>query len=193
MNTGYMISYLNDALALLPSLLGNVEVWDSIIINRRKPYTYRIFTTLENGLRLCLHEFDPCNIDESVLHPHPWPGAFMILDGSYLMNVGYSCLGRLDTSPVEVATFVLEKYSSYEMINPNTWHSVTPLKTTYTVMVNGHPWDTESQAHTSVRTTKGKNLEKMEEYDLVDNLSLFKSLVHQYYSHVRQNNNDRIL
>jgi hypothetical protein len=180
MKSGYMLDRLNDALELLPSILDNREAWDSLIVNRRKPYTYRVFTTLPNGLRLCLHKFDPCHTHEAFSHPHPWPGAFIILRGSYKMNVGYSCMGRTDNHPAEVISLILNKHSAYEIIDPNTWHSVIPLETTYTVMVNDVPWNQETQAHTAVRTTKGKDLDKMPEDELFNHLELFKQLVEEH-------------
>jgi len=93
------------------------------------------------------------------------------------MSVGYSCNGREDSTPAEVATFILGKHSCYEIINPLTWHAVIPLEPTYTVMVNGSPWDTETFAHKDVRTTKGKDLDKMPEPELFEHLGIFKRLV----------------
>jgi hypothetical protein len=171
-----MLLKLKESVALLPELIDNRDVWDSIIVNRRKPYTYRVFTQLPNGLRLCLHKFDPCHTHEAFSHPHPWAGAFMILHGKYKMNVGYSCNGRLDSIPANVSTFILNAGSSYEIINPLTWHSVIPLETTYTIMVNDVAWDSEV-AHKDVRTTKGKDLDKMPESELLEHLKIFKQLV----------------
>lgn len=178
MKSGDMLEKLYEGLELLPSLLKERDAWDSLIVNRRKPYTYRVFTTLPNGLRLCLHKFDPCHTHEAFSHPHPWPGAFVILNGSYKMNVGYSCMGRKDNHPAEVISLILKKYSCYEIIDPCTWHSVIPLEPTYTVMVNDVPWNTDTQAHTAVRTTKGKDLDKMPEVELLNHLDLFKIMVH---------------
>lgn len=175
-----MLNKLYEALALLPSILTNREAWDSLIVNRRKPYTYRVFTTLPNGLRLCLHKFDPCHTHEAFAHPHPWPGAFVILQGKYKMNIGYSCGGRQDSAPAEVTTLILNRHSAYEIINPLTWHSVIPLEPTYTVMVNDSPWDTETVAHKDVRTTKGKDLDKMPEPELLEHLSIFQRLVEEW-------------
>lgn len=174
-----MLEKLNEALVLLPSLLENREEWDSLIVNRRKPYTYRVFATLPNGSRICLHKFDPCHTHEAFDHPHPWPGAFVILQGSYKMSVGYSCGGREDKNPVNVATFILNKHSCYEIIDPLTWHSVVPLESTYTVMINDTPWSAD-YAHTAVRTTKGKDLDKMPEPELLEHLAIFKKLVAEW-------------
>jgi hypothetical protein len=179
-----MLQQLHDALVRLPAMLDDRARWDSLIINRRKPFTYRVFTQLEEGFRLCLHKFDPCFTQEAFFHPHPWPGAFVLLQGAYKMKVGYS---KDDTGqrqhrlakPDEVMEMVLNRHSMYEIINPLTWHSVIPLETSYTVMLNGWPFPPE-HAHAEVRTTKGKDLDKMPEEELLDHLRTFKKLVHDY-------------
>jgi hypothetical protein len=173
-----MLQELRKALLYeLPVLLTQREKWDSLIVNRRKPYTYRVHTQLASGLRCCLHKFDPCHDHEAFAHPHPWEGAFIVLEGGYKMWVGHS-QDRV-TSPDSVMTLVLRKHSEYEIVNPLTWHSVIPLMTTYTVMVNGMPW-TPEVAHQDVRTTKGKDLEKMPEDELRDHLRKFEGLVREW-------------
>ena len=167
---------LNKLLAIMPNisyLLTDHDRWDSLIINRRKPHTYRVFTQLEDGYRLCLHKFNPCDRHEAFAHPHPWPGAFFIVSGSYRMNIGYS--KDRESAPENVAEVVLTTGSSYEIINPLTWHSVIPLEETYTIMLNGEPWGPEI-AHKEVRTTKGKDLEKMSKEELSAHLGKFNSL-----------------
>jgi hypothetical protein len=171
-----MLKELENTLKMLvdEGILDDVTKWDSLIVNRRKPHTYRVFTQLPNGLRLCLHKFDICDKHESFLHPHPWPGAFMILKGAYEMEVGYSA-DRL-SEPSHVAKFILQEGSKYEIQTPLTWHSVTPLDITYTIMINGPAWDAD-YAHKDVRTTKGKDLDKMPEDELKEHLAIFKRLV----------------
>jgi hypothetical protein len=154
-----MIKKLDDMLGFLPNYISSgIGTWDSLIINKRKPHTYRIFTQI-GDYRVCLHKFDVCDETESFYHPHPWPGAFIVLSGSYLMDVGRS-VDRL-SAPKEVMSLKLTRNSMYEITDPLTWHKITPLEPTYTVMINGEPWDKETVAHTAVRTTKGKDLEKM--------------------------------
>lgn len=160
----------------LPALLENPASWDSLIVNRRKPATYRVFH-YEDGYRICLHRFDPCHLHESFDHPHPWPGGFLLLDGSYRMRVGFS--SDRTSQPKSVMDEILTKWSYYQITNPLTWHSVTPLTTTYTVMINGDPWPADV-AHTEVRTTKNKDLDKMPEADLLEHLNIFKRLVGEY-------------
>jgi hypothetical protein len=171
-----MLKELQNALKLLPDLLSKREVWDSLIVNRRKPYTYRVFTNIDS-LRICLHKFDPCHDHEAFAHPHPWSGAFLLLQGKYQMVVG-SSPDRI-SPPKDVMTLVLTPGSMYEISNPLTWHSVIPLEPTYTIMVNGEPWGADF-AHKDVRTTRGKDLDKMPENELIEHLAHFKKLVEEY-------------
>lgn len=161
----------------LPAMLNTPERWDSLIVNRRKPHTYRVFTILEGGERLCLHKFDPCSTTEAFMHPHPWPGAFLLLEGMYEMWVGHS--PDRTSKPVDVTKLRLHDWSAYEITDPLTWHSVTPLTECWTVMLNGPPWPAEV-AHANVVTTKGKDLDKMLPEDLDAHLGKFRRLVSEY-------------
>ncbi len=170
-----MLNKLIDIVDNLMPLLEDRSIWDSLIIDRRKPHTYRIFTYLEDRTRVCLHRFMECNRDEAFSHPHPWAGAFMILDGAYRMEVGLSS-DRTDNRPNHVASFLLEKGSSYEITNPLTWHSVIPITTTHTVMINSPAWDI-TYAHESVKTTNGKDLSKMSDIELDMALAIFRTFI----------------
>lgn len=151
------------------------EEWDSLIVNRRKPHTYRVFRQFGEH-RVCLHRFDPCGPDDCLAHPHPWPGAFLMLKGEYVHKIGYS--DSLGTDPTFVFTEIVRPYSMYEIIHPQTWHSVQPLQTTYTIMINGSPWDAQ---HAATRTTKGKDLDRMSQEDLATHLKTFANLLDGYF------------
>lgn len=139
-------------------LIGNNSAWNSLVINRRKPYTYRV-SRMIGKYRLCLHKFEECEESEAFLHPHPWPAAFQILSGDYLMNVGFS--RNLTDAPEVVMRQLQVEGSQYEIVEPRTWHSVTPQGgVVYTMMLNGPPW-IPGEHHEDVRTTKGKDLQTM--------------------------------
>lgn len=173
-----MYEIFSEAFKSLPNLLENKGIWDSLIVNRRKPYTYRVFTQLDNGYRLCLHKFDVCSDHEAFVHPHPWPGAFKILRGAYKMDIGYS--QDRESPPSPVLSTIMTAGSYYEITNPLTWHSVIPLQETWTVMVNGEPWPFE-YAHKDIRTTKGKDLDKMPQDELEEHLDMFNFLLRYGY------------
>lgn len=166
-----MLDLLDDVLKAIPDLMDHPAEWGSLVINRRKPYTYRAFTTWR-GYRVCLHRFEACDEEEAVLHPHPWPGAFAIVQGSYLMGVGYSD-DRL-AQPRQVLRTILGPGSRYEIVGPLTWHSVVPREECYTLMVNGEPWPSDV-AHAEVRTTQGKGLQPMSAAELAAMFDVFRA------------------
>ena len=154
----------------LTKLLSDPSKWESLIINRRKPFTYRAFTYVDK-LRVSLHRFEECDESEAFVHPHPWPGAFLLVKGSYDMKLGYS---KDRVSPPEnVSRLILNQGARYEITSPLTWHSVTPLSECWTIMVNGDPWPSDF-AHKEVRTTRGKDLEKMSPQQLLEHLQFFE-------------------
>ena len=73
-----MLEKLNEILAILPGLMEDRTNWKSLVINRRKPFTYRAFYQL-GDIRICLHRFEECDEHEAFYHPHPWPGALKCL------------------------------------------------------------------------------------------------------------------
>jgi hypothetical protein len=169
-----MLATLEQVLSDLPTLLAEPDEWDSLIVNRRKPVTYRVFRYLNDQLRVCLHKFEVCDQREAFPHPHPWPGAFAILAGSYRMWVGFTP-DLQSREPITVTETVLAAGSRYEITEPRTWHSVTPIEECWTVMVNGAPW--REQAHTRAPTTAGKDLDKMPNDELIAHLAKFQTLL----------------
>jgi hypothetical protein len=172
-----MLDQLLAVLPSIPTLLDTPLIWDSLIVNRRKPFTYRVFTKI-GDTRVCLHKFNACDRHEAFKHPHPWPGAFMVLEGAYRMWIGSS--PDRTSPPVDVAEFQMTKFSAYEITDPRTWHSVVPLCDTYTIMVNGPAWDKDTVAHVKTVTTAGKDLDKMPPDDLKEHLEKFKVLIGEW-------------
>jgi hypothetical protein len=158
----------------LPGMLENPDMWKSLIVNRRYPHTYRVYHNLPNGNRICLHRFDKFADGEAFYHPHPWPGAFLVLDGKYQMKVGFA--KDRESPPQDVMEEMLSKGSAYSITNPLTFHSVVPLDTTYTVMLNG-PVFAPDVIHAEARTTKGKDLDRMPHEDVLRHLTIFRELL----------------
>lgn len=173
-----MLKVLNEEiLPQLPSLLEKPSIWQTLVINRRKPHTYRAFTQL-GDLRICLHVFEECDPEEAFLHPHPWPAAFKILRGAYQMQIACS-LNRTDLPEAIGPLLQLNAGSSYEITNPLIWHSVAPIVgggNVCTIMINGPAWNLE-EAHTAVRRTAGKDLQEMSADELNGFLYRFKRIL----------------
>lgn len=169
-----MIDKLQDLLPqVLDSLTNGDDEWDSLVINRRKPHTYRMFKHFD-GLRVCCHVFDQCDEEDAFAHPHPWPGAFLILSGEYIHTVGFS--PDLQSQPTFLYREIVRPFMMYEIVHKQTWHKVQPTVRTHTIMVNGEPWD----GHNETRTTKGKDLDRLS-YGAMDALKIeFAALLSQY-------------
>lgn len=166
----FWLNKLEDVLKQVPLLLRD-DNWETLVINKRKPHTYRAWKFLENEIRVCLHRFEPCSEDEAFMHPHPWPGAFIVLLGKYVMKMGLS--RDRGSEPEHVSTLSLASNSAYAITNPLAWHSVQPLERCWSIMINGKPF---YEPHERAPTTKGKDLEKMTEDQLRNHLSVFFSL-----------------
>lgn len=164
--------------SLMPDILASIDDddWDSLIINRRKPHTYRIFKSFEppSDLRVCLHVFDACDAEDAFPHPHPWPGAFLMLQGEYIHTVGYSL--DLESPPTFLYREVIRPFTMYEITHKQTWHTVQPTQRTFTVMINGPAWE----GHTETRTTKGKDLDSLSKGAMIALKTDFKHLIGEY-------------
>jgi hypothetical protein len=185
-----MIDRLDRVLKILPEkILGPIDIWDSLIVNRRKPHTYRVFTMID-GLRVCLHRFEMCSPEDAFEHPHPWPGAFWVAAGHYRQRVSYAP-SRQDKPRREAMDMILSPGAKYSITNPLTWHSVQPLvvegylppkctdiypPSAFSVMVNDSPWPKDA-AHAAAPTTAGKDLDKMTLEDLELHLRTFHQLL----------------
>jgi hypothetical protein len=166
-----MLNILKD---LMPEILESIDDdWDSLVINRRKPHTYRMFKNF-GELRVCLHVFDPCEPEDAFAHPHPWPGAFLMLAGEYTHTVGYS--PDLESPPTFLYREIVRPFTMYEITHKQTWHTVQPTQRTYTVMINGPAWE----GHVETRTTKGKDLDCLAEGAMTALKIDFKHLLKEY-------------
>lgn len=132
-----MLEHLLSLEAELPTLLTEVESWQSLLIDYHPPIVERVWRPWRD-MRLSLHRIHPCGPGEALLHPHPWPSAVLIIDGEYEMGVSH---GAGMTPPPLGARIVLGPGARYEMIEPDAWHYVRPLTTpSLSVMVTGAPW-----------------------------------------------------
>lgn len=125
----------------LPKLLDNKDNWQSVYVDYHKPFVKRLWKQ-EGDLRIYLHQIFPCEKEESLLHPHPWPSAMKVISGFYEMGVGYSDTNK---EPIIASTLILPENSYYEMVDINSWHYVRPLENpSFSLMITGVPWKRES-------------------------------------------------
>lgn len=135
-----MLELLDQAMRELPEFLRSQEGWNSAHVTYHPPRVERIWRQWGNH-RILLHRIHPCEDGEALFHPHPWPSAVGILSGHYEHRTGFQAHTTGDEKlPVtlELTRGVLTAGSSYEMTNPDAWHSVRPLeKPSDSVMVTG--------------------------------------------------------
>ena len=168
---------IKDAVKFALERIDQQSLWDSLIVNKRKPYTFRAFSQdLDTGRRICLHRFEPCDYDDAFAHPHPWACQILVLSGRYRMWVGQS-RDKEDDKPEKAIELLLTAGSTYSMRNRLTWHKVVPETVCYSLMVNEEPWD---DPHSKAPTTKGKDLDQFTNAQLFEHLSIFKELLLEY-------------
>jgi len=125
----------------LPSLLLDEAGWRSLDINYHPPRVERLWRSW-NAFRVSLHRIHPCDPEDALFHPHPWPSAMRVLDGVYEMAIGY---GSGSTPPPVAARIITRGDLRYEMTDIDSWHYVRPIeRPAMTIMVTGRPWDRDA-------------------------------------------------
>jgi hypothetical protein len=134
-----MLDILHAAEKDLPRLLASAEGWRSYKLDDHLPFVDRMLREYRDG-KLYLHRIHACAAGVALYHPHPWPSAMRILEGTYEMVLGH---GAGDRAPPPVAARLIASGAfEYEMTDPNAWHSVRPIGApAMTVMVTGPRWD----------------------------------------------------
>ena len=132
-----MIDLLHKAELALPTLLRDESKWKSVFVDYHPPFVERLWCEWFES-RIYLHRIHTCEAGEALFHPHPWPSAMKVLEGSYEMAIGY---GKGETEPPIAARLMLGAGSEYEMTDPDGWHYVRPLSVpSISLMVTGKPW-----------------------------------------------------
>lgn len=136
-----MLDVLHRVESQLPQMLDDRSGWNSLFVDYHPPAVERLWRQWLD-FRIYLHRIHPCNPGEALFHPHPWPSAMRVLNGTYEMAVGW---GKGKKEPLIAARMILVPGCEYEMTDPDGWHSVRPLKEpSFSLMVTGHPWDSTS-------------------------------------------------
>lgn len=177
MKKGHMLRILSNCAWDLPRLLEEPETsWQSLDVDYDPPRVERLWRTVfyrdtgESGgeYRFYLHRIHPC--EDPLYHPHPWPSAVAVLSGSYEMSVGH---GPGEKGPPVAMTSRLSPGSSYEMIDPDGWHSVRPLgQASLSLMVTGAPW-----SRWSPKPAGKRKLEPLSSAKKVELIEIFGKLI----------------
>ena len=126
----------------IPGILASSDDWKSIYVDYEHPHVERVwreYTINDIQYRIYLHRIHPPE-GKALYHPHPWPSAITVLDGSYETGIGY---GHNSNNPPPIATkMIIGPGVRYEMIEPSGWHYVAPIGSpAVTLMVTGPPYE----------------------------------------------------
>jgi len=136
---------------LLPELLYKPERWKSVYVDYEPPFVERLWYQLDADHRLFLHHIAPCNVGESLWHPHPWPSIVKVMRGSgYEHGIGYDTTGQ-GSCPIGMVQ-VVHGEMTYEMSDPHAWHYVRPLWPSWSLMITGKPFENPSPGY--IKPTK---------------------------------------
>lgn len=72
----------------LPEMLKDESIWRSLYVDYHPPTVERLWTPWRE-YRAFLHRIHPCDRQQALFHPHPWPSAMRVLEGAYEMAVGF--------------------------------------------------------------------------------------------------------
>jgi hypothetical protein len=153
-----MLDVLSQLEQALPAMLLDESLWRSLYVDYHPPTVERLWAHWRE-YRAFLHRIHPCEREQALFHPHPWPSAMRVLEGEYEMAVGF---GPGMAEPPIAALMVSRGDFRYEMTHPDSWHYVRRLGgPTLSVMVTGKPWDRES--HKSERPLRPLRAEQVAE------------------------------
>lgn len=138
----------------LRSTAENSDSWNSLLVDYEKPHVWRLWReviTPENErVRVNLHVIWPCQLEEALLHPHPWPSAMHLLRGAYVQQMVICPTSHsLEEEKVppsredlDNSTHIQSEGSMYHMTDRDGWHRIAPFpdQPVFSVMVTGRPW-----------------------------------------------------
>ena len=151
-------------------LLANRDNFKSIDIDYHPPRVERIWTQLRE-YRLCFHVLHPCNTEEALYHPHPWPSVIHQLHGEYEMGITHSKNKEFHLSNnsgqwndhlrgQEACKIQTSGSMYYEMMDLNGFHYVRPITKCMSVMLMDKPFVSPS-AYKNPPTKKLKELSEV--------------------------------
>ena len=154
-----MLDVLFQVEQALPQLLYDESAWQSLLVDYHPPTVERLWTSWQ-GYRVYLHRIHPCEREQALFHPHPWPSAMRVLDGEYEMAVGF---GAGSKTPPVAALMIARGDFRYEMTHPDSWHYVRPLeRPTLSLMVTGKPWERDSpRSDKPLRRLQGEQIAEL--------------------------------
>jgi hypothetical protein len=128
--------------------------WQTLEVLYEEPRVERVWMPIGEN-RLNIQRIYPCT-RSPFIHPHPWPCAILLLKNRYRMNVAYG--SPFGPMPRIAATIEMVAGGSYEMLDPNGWHDVSPTDgPVLSLMLTGPVW-TKRQTLTAAQKSSNQPL-----------------------------------
>lgn len=120
--------------------IGTIDSWNSLYIDYDKPYVKRLWKDIpEEGVRLHVHEIEPCELDEAFYHGHAGVSVVYTMSGIQRMRVGSQAMSK--DAPHDLVIDMPPK-TIYLMNNPSSAHAVAPrLLPSFSLFVTWKPWE----------------------------------------------------
>lgn len=176
-----MLEQLLKVEALLPKLIEDRQAWQSLDVDYEPPRVERVWRDYDlegTPVRICLHRIHPC--ERALMHPHPWPSAMRVVDGSYEMIVGEGGVDGLSGTQGyhKIATVILTKGAAYEMVDTAAWHNVRPVgDVAYSLMIMGPKYNRSPFDHS--KFGQGQELQPLPAVTVDELLGYFWSRYHE--------------
>lgn len=125
------------------AMLDDVDGWKSLDVSYHPPRVERVWRQYGDH-RISLHIIHPCEMDSSLVHPHPWESAMHVFEtpGSvYEHGVSYNRNVEVNIQEADIVTLcrhevIGEMY--YEILSDETYHWVRPINgVVHSVMLSG--------------------------------------------------------
>ena len=171
-----MIEILNAVGEKLRELLRDEAGWNTLKVDYHHPHVDRLWRQFDAEHRLLLHKIYPCETEQSLLHPHPWPSVIQIMSSgraaNYELGIGWG--DPTGEPPPIAAKITMSRGGTYEMDDPRAWHYVRPInEPVFSVMVIGKPFETPKQDRFG-QLKQHKHLDEAAKQDI---LGFFRGLV----------------
>lgn len=123
--------------------------FQSLFVDYEPPFVERLWFQLDARHRVFLHRIEPCNPNEALWHPHPWPSIVDVLDPGecYEHAVAFENeeWSRDSEGNPGIQVAALQRIRgpfTYLMDNPKAWHRVSPTgRPSWSIMITGPVFD----------------------------------------------------
>lgn len=157
------------------------DEWDSVVLNRRHPYNYKVFQDLPDGNRVSFNYLTPCKHSDAQARPYHRPVEFLSLSGIYQESIW--CDPSINPNQEYQASLTEIRYAPFSwhvLDNAHTWHKIQPLHPCRLMMIEGPLYPRFSEDEKGWDKFQG-----MPRCDVADQLHDFRALLRAYVAFLK--------